>query len=64
MYGGASQQYADAITNVDKNLAEILEAVNRTSGEQWTIIVVTDHGHHRRRASVTASNHRLRHRHS
>ena len=44
MYGGASQQYADAITNVDRNLAEILEAVNN-SGEQWTIIVVTDHGH-------------------
>ncbi len=44
MYGGASQQYADAVTNVDRNLGEILGAVN-ASGEQWTIIMVTDHGH-------------------
>ena len=44
MHGGASQQYADAITNVDENLAAIMEAI-ALSGEQWTIIVVTDHGH-------------------
>lgn len=44
MHGGGSQQYADAITNVDQNLAAILAAI-AMSGEQWTIIVVTDHGH-------------------
>jgi hypothetical protein len=44
MYGGASDQYALAIENFDRNLGEILEAVSN-SGEQWTIIMVTDHGH-------------------
>lgn len=44
MHGGASQQYADAITNVDENLAAILQAI-ADSGEQWTILMVTDHGH-------------------
>ena len=44
MHGGGSQQYADAITNVDQNLAAIMAAI-AMSGEQWTIIVVTDHGH-------------------
>ncbi len=44
MHGGASQQYADAITNVDENLAAIMQAI-ADSGQQWTIIVVTDHGH-------------------
>lgn len=44
MYGGASEQYALAIKNFDRNLGEILEAVGN-SGEQWTIIMVTDHGH-------------------
>ena len=44
MHGGGSQQYADAITNVDENLAAIMAAI-AASGEQWTIIVVTDHGH-------------------
>lgn len=48
MHGGASQQYADAITNVDRNLGEILQAVNAwelANSEQWTILMVTDHGH-------------------
>jgi hypothetical protein len=48
MHGGASQQYADAITNVDRNLGEILTQVNAwetANAEQWTIIMVTDHGH-------------------
>lgn len=47
-HGGASQEYADAIANVDDNLGEILAAVNAwqaITGEQWIIIVVTDHGH-------------------
>ena len=48
MYGGASPQYAAAIRNIDRNLGEILQAVDAweaLTGEQWTILVVTDHGH-------------------
>ncbi|MDY6995765.1 MAG: alkaline phosphatase family protein [Actinomycetota bacterium] len=48
MYGGASPQYAAAIRNVDRNLGEILQEVQdweTLTGEQWTILVVTDHGH-------------------
>ena len=50
MYGGASPQYAEAIRNADENLGDILAAIdawetaNPDEGE-WTIIVVTDHGH-------------------
>ena len=49
MYGGASQQYKDALLNFDRNLGEIMadvaawEAAN--PGETWTVIMVTDHGH-------------------
>lgn len=43
-FGGGSQQYADAIHRTDENLGAIMDAVN-TSGENWTVIVVTDHGH-------------------
>jgi len=48
MYGGASPQYAEAIRNVNDNLGDILSAVDEretTLGEDWTVIVVTDHGH-------------------
>ena len=50
MHGGASPEYAEAIRNVDENLGEILTAVDAWEtahpGEgEWTIIVVTDHGH-------------------
>lgn len=44
MHGGDSPEYASAIQNVDRNVGEILAAV-AASGEQWTILVVTDHGH-------------------
>lgn len=44
MYGGASEQYKKAIENFDRNLGEILEEV-ANSDEEWTIILVTDHGH-------------------
>lgn len=47
-YGGSSQQYADAIENFDDNLGQIMQTVNAweaATGEQWTVIVVTDHGH-------------------
>lgn len=48
LYGGASQQYKDAIRNMDDNLGDIMAAVaarEAATGEDWTIIVVTDHGH-------------------
>jgi Type I phosphodiesterase / nucleotide pyrophosphatase len=48
LYGGASPQYADAVQNIDRNLGEILQTVNdweAATGEQWTILIVTDHGH-------------------
>ena len=49
MFGGASPEYAAAIRNVDDNLGEILAAVDdwedATLVREWTIIVVTDHGH-------------------
>jgi len=49
MHGGASPEYAEAIRNVDDNLGDILAAVALweadNPGEEWTIIVVTDHGH-------------------
>ena len=49
MYGGASPEYAEAIRNVDDNLGEIMDAVEAWEaahpGEDWTVIVVTDHGH-------------------
>lgn len=44
MHGGDSPEYAAAIENVDRNVGEILAAV-AASGEEWTILVVTDHGH-------------------
>jgi Type I phosphodiesterase / nucleotide pyrophosphatase len=49
LYGGASEQYAEAIRNVDDNLGEIMAEVEIWNAahpdEQWTIMVVTDHGH-------------------
>ena len=49
MYGGASPQYAEAIRNMNDNLGEIMDAVDAWEaahpGEEWTVIMVTDHGH-------------------
>lgn len=48
LYGGDSPEYAEAIVNFDRNLGEIMAAVDAwegLNGEQWTIMVVTDHGH-------------------
>lgn len=48
LYGGASPPYAESLNNFDRNLGEILQAVNdweALTGEQWTVIMVTDHGH-------------------
>ena len=43
-HGGASQQYKEAIQRTNTNIGAILEAV-ANSGEEWTVIMVTDHGH-------------------
>ncbi|PRC43009.1 phosphodiesterase, partial [Mycobacterium sp. ITM-2017-0098] len=48
LYGGDSPEYAEAILNFDRNLGEIMAAVDAwegANGEQWTIMMVTDHGH-------------------
>ncbi len=56
MYGGDSPEYDAALQRTDANLGAILDAVaerekpcvggnNTGCGEEWTIIVVTDHGH-------------------
>ena len=48
MFGGDSPEYAEALINFDKNLGLIMGAVDLwedINDEQWTIMVVTDHGH-------------------
>lgn len=48
MYGGDSPEYLAAVENMDDNLGAIMTAVEAReaeTGEQWTVIVVTDHGH-------------------
>jgi hypothetical protein len=48
MYGGASPEYQAALVNMDENLGLMMDAVaarELATGEDWTIIVVTDHGH-------------------
>ena len=55
LYGGASPEYKEAIQRTDDNLGEILDAVaareaatcaaGPSTCEDWTVIVVTDHGH-------------------
>lgn len=48
MYGGDSPEYLAAVENMDDNLGLIMDAVEAreaATGEQWTVIVVTDHGH-------------------
>ncbi|WP_328350423.1 alkaline phosphatase family protein [Mycobacterium sp. NBC_00419] len=50
-YGGGSPQYAQAVTNVSDNIADIMAAIDaweadpNNNGEKWTVIVTTDHGH-------------------
>lgn len=50
-YGGGSPQYAQAVTNVSDNIADIMAAIDAweanpaNNGEKWTVIVTTDHGH-------------------
>jgi len=51
-YGGDSQEYRAALANVDRNLGTIMAAVEEREScadgapcEDWTVIVLTDHGH-------------------
>ena len=47
-YGGGSPEYAEAVTNVSNNIQQIMDAVAARElayGEDWTVIVTTDHGH-------------------
>lgn len=47
-YGGGSQEYAEAVTNVSNDIQAIMDAVTArevATGEDWTVLVTTDHGH-------------------
>ena len=48
-HGGGSPEYAAAVVNSSENIKAILDAVAAwelaNPGEQWTVIVTTDHGH-------------------
>jgi hypothetical protein len=47
-YGGGSDEYAQAVTNVGGNIDEIMDAVAQAeadTGDDWTVIATTDHGH-------------------
>lgn len=50
-FGGGSPEYAEALRNVDQNVGQIMEAV-LASGEDWTVIVVTDHGQSTMRGDI------------
>ena len=49
--GGGSPEYADAVVNTSENIKRIMVAVDAWEtdpdnlGEEWTVIVTTDHGH-------------------
>ncbi len=48
LYGADSIEYKEAVERTDENLGAIMDAVaarEAATGEDWTIIVVTDHGH-------------------
>ncbi|MCV7383028.1 alkaline phosphatase family protein [Mycolicibacter longobardus] len=48
-FAGQSDEYMQAVINVGANLKQILEAVAQAeaaTGDRWTIILTTDHGHH------------------
>jgi arylsulfatase A-like enzyme len=42
---GVGPEYRDAIAAADAHLGRLLAAVAGRDGEDWTVIVVTDHGH-------------------
>ena len=47
-YSAGSPEYADALRNVDVNIGQIMEAIDdwedENPGEEWTVILTTDHG--------------------
>jgi hypothetical protein len=47
--GGGSPEYAAAIVNTSENIKRIMDAIDAwetaNTGEEWTVIVTTDHGH-------------------
>jgi len=47
--GGGSPEYAAAVVNTSENIERIMDAVDAwetaNPGEEWTVIVTTDHGH-------------------
>jgi hypothetical protein len=48
LHGGGSPEYRDAVINTSENIKSILDAVDAweaATGEEWTVIVTTDHGH-------------------
>ena len=49
LHGGASPEYAAAVINTSENIARILDAIDEweqnNQGEEWTVIITTDHGH-------------------
>lgn len=48
LHGGASEEYKLALNNFDRNLGELMTAVEQwenANNEEWTIVLVTDHGH-------------------
>jgi hypothetical protein len=47
-FSGGSEEYMQAVVNVGANIKQIMEAVAQAeaaTGDRWTIIAVTDHGH-------------------
>lgn len=47
-FGGGSDEYMQAVINVGDNIQQILAAVaaaEAATGDEWTIIITTDHGH-------------------
>ena len=49
-FGGGSPEYAEAVTNVSDNIAQIMAAVDaynlgKPVSQQWSVVVTTDHGH-------------------
>ncbi|MEZ0382281.1 alkaline phosphatase family protein [Mycobacterium sp. pW045] len=47
-FGGGSAEYAQAVVNTGANIKEILDAiaaVKAITGDDWSILITTDHGH-------------------
>ena len=48
-HGGDSPEYVAAVVNTSENIARIMDAIDAwesaNPGQEWTVIVTTDHGH-------------------